>query len=284
MGLRFSTDRLLKEFSTFGIGGPIAYFASVTTPDEMKEGIAFAKGQLLPFLIVGRGSNCLFPDVGFPGVVLLNKIDFCNWRGNTVEVGAGFSFSLLGIQSAKRGLTGLEFAAGIPASVGGAVFMNAGANGKETRDTLASVSYLHEDGSLQTYSAQDLVFSYRKSPFQDKKGAILSATFALQPLSDARQKQLEIIERRMATQPLKDKSAGCVFRNPHTGSAGALIDRAGLKGLRCGGAKVSDIHANFIVNEGHATAQDVLSLVHVVQEKVLEQTGIALEMEIKVIR
>lgn len=283
MGLQFSTSRHLKEFSTFGIGGPIRYFAEVSTVDEMKEGFSFAKEKGLAFLVVGKGSNCLFSDAGFDGVVLLNKIDFCKWEGASVEVGAGFSFSLLGVQSARKGFTGLEFAAGIPASVGGAVFMNAGANGQQTCEPLSRVGYLHEGGAICEYGAQDLVFEYRKSSFQQMKGAILYAVFTLKECEKARNKQLSIIDHRIKTQPLKEKSAGCVFRNPKVGSAGALIDRCGLKGFSFGKAKVSEVHANFIVNIEGASAADVLELIRIVQAEVLEKTGILLETEIKII-
>ncbi len=281
--LQFSQGRFLKEFSTFGIGGPIRYFAEVSTVDEMKEALVFAFQKKLPYLVIGKGSNCLFSDLGFDGVVLLNKIDFCKWNGPHVEAGAGFSFSLLGVQSARKGFSGLEFAAGIPASVGGAVFMNAGANGHETKDFLSYVGFLQEDGAVRQFSKEELVFSYRKSSFQEMKGVIVYAGFALNECQDARNKQLSIIDYRMQTQPLKEKSAGCVFRNPKEGSAGALIDKCGLKGLRYGGAKVSEVHGNFLINESRATSEDVLQLIRIVQEKVKERTGVLLETEIRVL-
>jgi UDP-N-acetylmuramate dehydrogenase len=234
-----------------------------------------------PTLIVGKGSNCLFDDRGFDGLVILNKVDFCRWEGSEVTVGSGYNFSLLGVQTARKGFSGLEFASGIPATVGGAVFMNAGANGKETCDVLKSVLYF--EGERQEYRREELVFGYRQSPFRKRQGAILSATFSLQPNSEARQSQLHIIDYRMKTQPLKEKSAGCVFRNPPGQSAGALIDRCGLKGVSVGGAKISEIHANFIVNTGSASSQDVIQLIQLVQERVLRQTGVHLEPEIRIL-
>lgn len=280
MPLQLQKNRNLSEFSTFGIGGPIALFAEVSTIEEMEE--AFQMD--LPKLVIGKGSNSLFSDEGFSGLVILNKISFCHWSDQEVTVGSGYSFSLLGVQSARKQLSGLEFASGIPATVGGAVFMNAGANGKETSECLKSVLYF--DGKARKeFLRKDLEFSYRHSPFQEMNGVILSATFSLTPLSIARQKQLEIIETRLKTQPLKEKSAGCVFRNPAGGSAGgsagALIDRCGLKGVKVGGAKVSEVHANFIVNAEKATANDVKNLIRLVQEKVFEQTGVLLETEIR---
>jgi len=280
MVLSLQSNRSLSEFSTFGIGGPIRYLAEVTSFEEMEEAFALK----LPFFILGKGSNCLFDDRGFDGLVILNKIDFCSFTDTEVSVGAGYSFSLLGVQSARKGLSGLEFACGIPATVGGAVFMNAGANGCETCNSLASVLYLHADGSRREYQREELTFGYRKSSFQSMFGAILSAHFSLTPREEARKAQLQIIETRMKTQPLKEKSAGCVFRNPApTLSAGALIDRCGLKGAAMGGAKVSEIHANFLINTGSASSQDMLSLIRLVQEKVFEQTGVYLEPEIRLV-
>lgn len=284
MSLKIQSQRSLSEFSTFGIGGPIRFFAEVSTFEEMEEAFSFAQDHSVPFLLVGKGSNSLFSDRGFDGLAILNKIDFCDWQEKKVTAGAGFSFSLLGVQTARKGFSGLEFASGIPATVGGAVFMNAGANGSEICNSLLSVLYLHENRVKQEFLRSELTFSYRTSPFQKMKGAILSATFALQPNAEARSAQLKIIDYRMKTQPLKEKSAGCVFRNPapHL-SAGALIDRCGLKGLTVGGAKVSEVHANFIVNANGATSKDVLDLIEVVQTKVAAQTGVHLEPEIRCI-
>jgi UDP-N-acetylmuramate dehydrogenase len=274
--MQFQQNRFLSEFSTFGIGGPIRFFVEVSTLEEMEE--AFSSD--LPKLVIGKGSNCLFNDQGFDGLVILNKIDFCHWREHEVTVGSGYHFSLLGVQSARKGFSGLEFASGIPATVGGAVFMNAGANGKETYESLKSVLYF--DGKQREYTREEMAFGYRKSPFQKMNGVILSATFTLQPDVGARKSQLLIVENRMKTQPLKDKSAGCIFRNPPDGSAGRLIDQCGLKGTQVGGAKVSEIHANFIVNAQSATSQDVLQLIQLVQEKVFKQTGVYLEPEIRI--
>lgn len=276
--LNLQSNRRLSEFSTFGIGGPIHLFAEISTIEEMEE--AFQLN--IPFMILGKGSNCLFSDEGFDGLVLLNKIDFCEWKNDQVTVGAGYSFSLLGAQTARKGFSGLEFASGIPATVGGAVYMNAGANGHETCECLISVQYLHSDGTKQDYSREELKFAYRHSPFQRMDGAILSATFVLKPDGKARTNQLKIVDHRMKTQPLKEKSAGCVFRNPFSKSAGALIDACGLKGMQIGGAKISEIHANFIVNVAEATSEDVQNLIVLVQKRVLEQTGVHLEPEIRI--
>ncbi len=283
MPLQLQTNRTLSELSTFGIGGPIHLTCEVRSVDDLREAYAFAAREALSTLILGKGSNSLFNDAPFEGLVILNKIELLEISGSEVSAGAGTSFSLLGAQTARRGLSGLEFASGIPATVGGAIFMNAGANGQETASTLQSVSYLFPTGELQVFQRDALLFNYRTSPFQAMNGCIVSAQFRLVPSPDARRAQLALIERRMQTQPLKDKSAGCIFRNPtpHL-SAGALIDQCGLKGTAIGGARISPLHANFIVNTGNARASDVRLLIALIQERVRLATGVELEPEIRI--
>jgi UDP-N-acetylmuramate dehydrogenase len=187
------TNRFLSEISTFGIGGAIRFLIEISTAKEAEEAYALAREKKIPTLVVGKGSNCLFRDEPFDGLVLLNKIDFCHFEEAKVDVGSGFSFSLLGVQTARRNLSGLEFASGIPATVGGAIFMNAGANGKETFERLLSVSYLLESGQILELKKDDLSYGYRTSCFQSMKGMILSACFELAPKEDARKVQLEIM-------------------------------------------------------------------------------------------
>lgn len=281
--MRLEEGRLLKEFTTFGIGGPAKYFTQVTSIQELQEAIRFCNRQNLRYLVLGKGSNALISDQGFDGVVLLNKIQFFEEKEDTFYVGAGYSFSLLGSQTARKGWEGLEFASGIPGSVGGAVFMNAGANGMETFNTLIEVTYVNEAGDVELLSKSAIEWGYRHTAFHHKKGAIAAAKFQLKASSEARQKQLELINYRTQTQPYSDQSAGCVFRNLSTSPAGRLIQECGLKGYSIGGAQVSTLHANFIINTGSATAQDVLALAQHVQTTVQEKTGQLLEMEIRVI-
>jgi len=280
---QFQSNKHLKEVCTFGIGGPARLFLEVFDLEQMQQALAFCHLEHLPFFILGKGSNCLFDDRGFDGLVIHNKISYLSFQEHIVEVGAGYSFSMLGLKTAKQGLAGLEFASGIPASVGGAIFMNAGANGQETADCLHEVSFVDERGALHRLSKEELLFSYRHSPFQTKKGAIVSAKFTLTRCELARGKQLAIIEQRKKTQPGDELSAGCVFRNPPGHFAGRLIEQVGLKGCAVGGASISLKHANFIVNQDKASAQEVLALVALVQEKVLRETGIDLQMEIRCI-
>jgi len=281
--LQYEKDKILAPYSTFGIGGPALLFCTVTTIEQMREVIIDCKRQNLPFIVLGKGSNCLFDDRGFNGCVVLNKICFVEFDYPSVRVGAGYSFSLLGVQTARSGYQGLEFASGIPGSVGGAIYMNAGANGAETEKYLSDVSFMNEEGILTLYQRHELNFGYRSSEFQQMQGAIVAATFKLEPHEESRKKQLEILSYRKRTQPLSEKSAGCVFRNPSNASAGALIEKSGLKGKRIGGAEVSTLHGNFIINKEGARAEDVLALVHHVREVVREKTGCDLGVEIRVI-
>lgn len=275
--------KLLSFHSTFGIGGPARYLAEVHTVEQMTSWIAFCQRSGLRHIVIGKGSNCLFADEGFDGVVLVNKIAFCHFEWPYVHVGAGYSFSLLGVQTARAGWSGLEFASGIPGSVGGAIYMNAGANGMETKDALVEVQFLNEQNTLQSYACNPSDFKYRSSPFQGKAQAIISGKFLLHSSEEARKSQLKIVEYRTKTQPYGAASAGCVFRNPTGNSAGALIQQCGLKGHMLGGAEVSTVHANFIINKNAARALDVLNLAAHVQKVVQEQTGIALDMEIRYI-
>lgn len=282
--IQFERQRLLKELTTFGIGGPADYFIEVYDIPTMQKVMLFCKEHQLPYLILGKGSNLLFDDKGFAGVVIANRIQFLNKLDeDTWHVGAGYSFSLLGSQTARQGLGGLEFASGIPGSVGGAVYMNAGANGCETCQTLISVDFVNADGLLVSLSKDQLSFSYRYSSFQGKEGAIVGAVFRLSKSSEARQKQLDIIQYRKKTQPYNAKSAGCVFRNPSCNHAGALIEQSGLKGKKIGGAEVSSLHANFLINSDNASSSDILNLIDYVQKEVKIWTGFDLENELRYI-
>lgn len=274
--------RPLKDLTTFGVGGPAEYYIEVKEISEMQSVLQFCKEMQWPYFILGKGSNVLFDDRGFGGVVIANRISFLNKpEENLWHVGAGYSFSLLGSQTARQGWSGLEFASGIPGSVGGAVYMNAGANGTETCHTLVSVEFVNPDGEFICFSKEELSFSYRFSSFQEKEGAIVGATFRLVPSSEARQNQLDIIRYRKRTQPYHAKSAGCVFRNPSCAHAGALIDQSGLKGKMIGGAQVSELHANFVLNHDNATATDILQLIQWICQEVKFKTGFDLEPEVR---
>lgn len=274
----------LKDYCTYGIGGPARYFLEVKSIEDMCRAIQHCNHKNIPYMTIGKGSNCLFDDKGFHGAVILNKIDFYEEPApGLFHVGAGYSFALLGVQTARKGWSGLEFASGIPATVGGAVFMNAGANGAETCIALHSVDYVTPEGTLQTIERQQMTFAYRTSPFQKMKGAIVGATFALKACPEARKRQIEIVTYRKNTQPYNSKSAGCVFLNPECGHAGALIDKCNLKGASVGGAQVSTIHANFLINANEASCKDMLGLIDLVRLRVKENTGVELHSEVRYI-
>ncbi|NGX61153.1 MAG: UDP-N-acetylenolpyruvoylglucosamine reductase [Chlamydiae bacterium] len=271
----------LSKFSSLGIGGPARYFTEAFSIEEMQERLFFSHQNSLPVLILGKGSNLLFGDEGYPGLVVLNKIDFLEEEAGNFSAGGGYSFARLGSSTARRGWSGLEFAAGIPASVGGAIYMNAGAGGYETADSLHEVGYVTEKGEFICLKRGELVFGYRSSPFQEKKGAIVSGSFLLKTSQDAHREQKTLLDYRLKTQPYGEKSAGCAFRNPEGVSAAKLIDECGLKGMQIGRAKVSEKHANFIVNIGGAKAQDVKELMNKIQMTIFEKKEILLEPEIR---
>ena len=273
----------LKSYSTFGIGGKARFLVLVTSFEDLIEAVRFARERNLPVLCIGKGSNCLFHDAGFFGLVIVNQISFLHDRGLGVfEVGAGFSFAQLGRLTSKEGFSGLEFAAGIPATVGGAIYMNAGASGQETKDVLLEVTSMNALGDIVRHGVKELAFGYRTSSFQKNKEIICSALFQLQPSEAAYNSMKDKVEYRMKTQPYGAKSIGCFFRNPPGNSAGRLIEEAGMKGFSIGDAEVSSVHANFLVNKGSASAEDVCQLAKCVVEKVWQTAGVRLESEAKI--
>ena len=276
-------NQSLKNYSTFKIGGTADYLLEFKTLEEALYALEFAKEKKIPWFVIGKGSNCLFPDTPFKGLVLVNNIQFFFQQNEIFKVGAGFSFSYLGAKTAQLGYSGLEFASGIPGSVGGAIYMNAGASMMETKDPLLEVEFLNENGCLETFQKNQMQFSYRKSSFQLKKGIIISAQFQLTANPKAKEIQQKILAGRVKSQPYQDPSIGCFFKNPSKEMpAGKLIDECGLKGLKIGGASVSTVHANFIVNQNGASHQDVILLKQLIKHKVYEKSGIHLEEEVQI--
>lgn len=273
-------EKLLSSVCSLGIGGPARFFAQAFSKEELLTMLYWCRSNAVPFFILGKGSNCLFDDRGYSGLVIQNRIEYLEQEGHQFVVGAGFSFTRLGSLTAREGWAGLEFASGIPGTVGGAIYMNAGANGKQTADTLIKVTYLTDQGDCIEFKKEELTFSYRFSPFQKKVGTILEGVFQLEKCEQANHKQKEILGYRLKTQPYKDKSAGCAFRNPLNTAAGRLIEECGLKGVQIGGAKISELHGNFIINAGNAKARDYLDLLKHVKEKIYGAKGILLEEEV----
>ena len=277
-------NRDLKNYSTFKIGGNAKFLIEIHSIEDAIQSMKFIKEKKLPWIIIGKGSNCLFPDSGFNGIVLINQYKKFEQSENLFKVGAGFSFSYLGRKTSELGYSGLEFASGIPGSVGGAVYMNAGASGKETADSLKEITYLDLEGNKIVFNKAELKFSYRKSGFKDMKGIIMQAIFELQVNPLALKLHHSILEGRLKSQPYNKPSIGCFFKNPSVDlPAGKLIDSCGLKGCKIGGAEVSKKHANFIINHYNASSNDVMQLKELIKQKVFDKTGIILEEEVQIL-
>ncbi len=271
----------LSRYSTFRIGGPARYFKEIQTVKEAQEVLPYLHKQNIPFIVIGKGSNCLFDDQGFDGFVVYNNIQGKEFLSETlVKVYSGTSFAALGKTLVSSGYSGLEFAVGIPGSVGGAIFMNAGIGKQDVSSVLVEVEVITPEGEILSYPKEELDLGYRTSKFHTSQEFILSATFALtkDPLAMYRMK--ELLNHRLTTQPYQHPSLGCIFRNPPGSSAGALIDRAGLKGLSIGGAQISEKHGNFIINTGKATSGEVKELIQVIRGKMLS-LGVELKEEIR---
>ena len=275
--------RELKAFCTLGIGGLAKYFIEARELSDLREALLFANAKGLEVLVIGKGSNCLFDERGFEGLVIYNNIQNITFFEGGVFVSGGYSFARLGLSTSRRGLSGLEFAAGIPGSVGGAVYMNAGAMGLDVSAALTECHWLDSQNQLHISKKEDLEFSYRHSGFQEHGGLIVGARFALHVDGGAKERCQTFLQKRLLSQPYSEKTAGCFFRNPSGGCAGAWIDQLGLKGLAVGGAAVSSLHANFIVNRGGATSSDVLALVEKIQVEVEKAFGERLVLEVRVI-
>ena len=278
----------LCDHTTFKIGGPADWFALPDSAEKLGELLAFAGQRGIPAVVIGRGSNLLAPDEGFRGLVVSTVgLDGCALLdGGVIEAGAGLALSRLSAFAARNGLAGLEFAQGIPGSVGGAVVMNAGAYDGEVAFVLQSSDVLLPGGAVRRFSLAEHELGYRSSWFRRHPDAVvLSSRFALQRGSraDIEAKMAEFARRRREKQPLEYPSAGSAYKRPQGHFAGALIEQCGLRGRQIGGARVSDKHAGFIINAGGATARDVLLLMEEIEKTVAERTGVALEREIRLL-
>jgi len=277
---------LLKNCTSFGIGGPARYFAMPETVDELFNLVEDASASNLKYKIIGNGTNILFCDNGFNGLVISTKkiTSAVVVSDNIILASSGSSLASIISLAKENNLTGLEFAVGIPGSVGGAIVMNAGAGGSEISKVIKSVTIL-ENGDIRCINQSELKFSYRSSYFTSHTSAIiLFAELELQKgeKNEIEEKMQTHLNRRISTQP-KQKSAGCVFKKCGDTPAGLLIDQAGLKNLKVGDARISEIHANFIVNDGNATASDVKKLIKEVQFQIWEKYKKTLELEIEII-
>lgn len=283
----FLCEEPLSKHTSFRIGGPVKVFCTPADAGQMARAAELCRTYGVRSYILGKGSNVLFADTGFDGAVLSTgaMTGRPRFEENTVHADAGLGLNTLCKAVAARGLSGLEFAFGIPGSVGGAVYMNAGAYGGEMRDVLAGVTFLDESGAVRTLPAEKLELGYRTSVFERTGWCVLSAELRLSPgrKEEIEAAMQELMGRRVEKQPLDYPSAGSAFKRPQGAFAGALIQQCGLRGARVGGAAISEKHCGFIVNLGGATCADVLALADLVCKTVKEQTGYLLEKEIRVV-
>ena len=277
----------MARYTTFRIGGTAEVLCEPESLEEVCGLVSLLKDKNEPYTIIGNGSNLLVSDAGIDGVVIriARRMNKAEVLGEKISAESGILLSELSSVAAKAGLTGLEFASGIPGTLGGAIYMNAGAYGGEIGALIETVTYISEDGAIKTSGREELSFGYRKSSFSENGGILLGCTLALSEGNEKeiRKKMQELAKKRAEKQPLSYPSAGSAFKRPEGYFAGALIEEAGLKGFRIGGAGISEKHAGFLVNYGGATAKDVRAVIRYVQETVQKKSGVFLEPEIRMI-
>lgn len=277
----------MHEYTTFKTGGPAEILLLPDNEEQLISVLKFCKSQNITPFVLGKGSNLLVSDNGISTVVihLGNGFDYANAENETVRCGAAMSMSRLCRFALSKSLSGLEFAFGIPGSVGGAVYMNAGAYGGEMKDVLVSCTYVTLDGEKVTLSADQMELGYRTSVFGKTPGVIIEAELKLVSgeKSEIQAKMEDFLNRRKSKQPLEYPSAGSTFKRPEGYFAGALIEQCSLKGFSVGGAQVSEKHAGFVINRSGATSQDIIDLIREVQRIVLNETGVKLEPEVKML-
>ncbi len=280
-------DEPMSKHTTFKIGGNADYFLTPENEEQLKSAYIAAKQADKSVLILGNGSNLLVGDKGIRGVVicLFKKMDNIEVCGEKIVAGCGVPMSRVSNAAMKAELSGFEFASGIPGTVGGGVYMNAGAYGFELKDIIETVRFMDSAGNISELSCEKCEFGYRESIFEKKGYIVLGCTFKLKKdNADAiRERINDYTQRRTSKQPIEKPSAGSVFKRPQGYFAGALVEAANLKGFSIGGAQVSEKHAGFIVNTGGATARDVLDLIKHIQAVVYEKNGVRLETEVKLI-
>lgn len=276
----------MKNHTTFRIGGNADYFVSASK-EQLTKVLAVAKQDEVPVTIIGNGSNLLVKDGGIRGLVVEigKNMEDIQVHGNCITAGAGALLSKIARAAADAGLSGLEFASGIPGSLGGAVVMNAGAYGGEMKQVLVSAKLLDKDGEEKTLSNEELELSYRHSCIEEKGYIVVEATIQLKPREKEQilEEMEDIRKRRLEKQPLEFPSAGSTFKRPEGYFAGKLIQDCGLSGYAVGGAQVSEKHNGFVINKGNATAQDVQNLIKDIKEEVYRQFQVELVPEVKII-
>lgn len=289
LSLECSAERevSMKNYTSFKVGGPAELFLSPENAGQTAKLVRFCEKEEIPVFVLGKGSNLLVSDRGIKGAVIYTgkQCGISLTDENTVRAQSGASLAQLCTFALENSLSGLEFAYGIPGTVGGAVFMNAGAYGGEMKDVLLNSEYVSTDGTSGELDNEAMELSYRHSAYENSNLVITAASVRLAPAdrNEIKSTMNDILARRKEKQPLEYPSAGSTFKRPEGNFAGALIEQCGLKGVSVGGAQVSEKHAGFIVNIGGATARDMLELMRQVEQRVFEQTGVQLEPEVRIL-
>ncbi len=284
--IEIKQDEPLMNYTYTHTGGPADWLAFPETVDQVRELVNYVHEHKMSLTVLGNASNLIVGDGGIDDLtIILTRLNKVEVHDNKVIAQAGASYVETTKAARDNKLTGLEFAAGIPGSIGGAIFMNAGAYGGETKNVVSEATVMLPDGTIKHLSNEELDFGYRHSSVQDNNGIVLDATFTLEPgnYDDIKAKMDDLNERRAAKQPLDLPSCGSVFKRPTGYYAGKLIHDAGLQGYTYGGAQVSTKHAGFIVNIDHGTAADYVNVIHHVQKTVKEKFGVTLETEVRII-
>ena len=280
-------NRPMKELTSFRLGGEADLVLYPKDEEELIKGVRLCRKHHIPYMVMGKGTNLLISDQGLPGVILaLQKgCDSIEVHGDTIYAQSGALLKDVAEKAADYALTGMETLHGIPGSVGGAITMNAGAYGGETKDVVAGVRALCKDGEVREFTNEQMNFRYRGSLVEDEDLIVLGATYQLKKgnQEEIRESMEDFWNRRVSKQPLEWPSAGSTFKRPEGYFAGKLIDDAGLRGLRHGGAQVSEKHCGFVINRDHASTKDVVELIEIIQKTVFDKFGVLLETEIKVI-
>ncbi len=278
-------DELMKKHTTFRIGGPADYYVLPKTIEEVKKVTALCKEAEIPYYVLGNGSNLLVSDRGYRGVIIhlyrnMNRIEV---EGTRIRAQVGALLSQIAGEALRHSLTGFEFASGIPGTLGGAIVMNAGAYGGEMKDVLQEVTALSQDGEVRVLSREELDLGYRTSVIGKEGYIALEAVIALKEgdMEEIRAVMEDLKERRTTKQPLEYPSAGSTFKRPEGYFAGKLIQDTGLRGFSVGGAQISEKHCGFVINKNNATAEDVVTLMREVSDRVEAKFGVPLEPEVK---
>lgn len=293
--VKVQLEEPMSKHTTFRVGGGAEYYVSISSEADLKKGIALCKEYGVSYIVLGNGSNVLVSDQGIKGVVFQLDSNFAevtydrvnengeeNWK---VTAKAGAMLSVIGAQCLKQSITGFEWAAGIPGTVGGAVYMNAGAYGGEMKDIITEVTVLTKDGEIEKRTVEQLDLSYRHSALMAEEAYVLEAVFQLKAgdVAEIKATMDDLSDKRRSKQPLEYPSAGSTFKRPVGYFAGKLIEDAGLRGYQVGGAQVSEKHCGFVINKDHATATDIYQLTEDVKKIVLEKFGVEMEREIRLI-